>query len=155
MRRPLTIAALLFAGTSAFAQMSVADTRAIVEPYVASHDPRYLTEDAVFVHMATGEEHAGREAVGRMLDYVYHQAFDAHAEDPTLIVGEGAATLEATFVGRHVGTFAGIEATGRDVRIPLAVSYTVTPAGISHARVYMLMNVMFAQLGAHPPAASE
>ncbi len=139
---------LLLAAAPAGAQMSVAETRAIIEPYVASHDPRYLTEDAVFIHMATGEEHAGREAVGRMLDHVYHQAFDARAEDVSLIVGEGAATLEATFVGRHIGTFAGIEPTGREVRVPLAVTYTVTPAGVSHARVYMLMNVMFDQLRA-------
>jgi hypothetical protein len=34
--------------------------------------------------------------------------------------------------------------------VPLAVTYTITPAGISHARVYMLMNVMFDQLGVTP-----
>jgi hypothetical protein len=145
--------ASLIAAAPAAAQMTVAETRAIIEPYAASHDPRYLTEDAVFVHMATGERHEGREAVGRMLNYIYHEAFDAHAEPLAISIGEGTATLEATFVGRHIGTFAGIEPTGREVRVPLAVTYEVTPEGISGARVYMAMSVMFAQLGASPPAS--
>jgi len=132
--------------------MTVADTRAVIEPYTANHDPSYLTDNAVFVHMATGERHEGREAVGRMLNYMYHEAFDAHAERVALIVGEGAATLEATFVGRHIGAFAGIEPTGREVRVPLVVTYEVTPEGVSGARVYMAMSVMFAQLGAQPRA---
>lgn len=143
---------LLAPAAPAVAQMTVSETRSVVESYLSSHDPAFLTEDAVFVHMATGERHAGREAVAQMLDFMYHRAFDAHAEPVGMIVGEGSAALEATFVGRHIGTFAGIEPTGREVRVPLAVTYQVTPAGISSARVYMAMNVMFDQLGAHPPA---
>jgi hypothetical protein len=153
--RSIATILLLTAAMPAAAQMTVEQTRAIMEPYAASHDPQYLTDDAVFIHMATGERHEGREAVGRMLNYVYHEAFDAHAEPLALSVGEGTATLEATFVGRHIGTFAGIEATGREVRVPLAVTYEVTPEGISGARIYMAMSVMFAQLGAHPPATAD
>jgi len=36
-----------------------------------------MAEDVVFTHMATGDEHRGPAAVRGMLDYMYHQAFDA------------------------------------------------------------------------------
>lgn len=143
---------LLAAAAPALAQMTVAQTRSVVESYLNSHDATFLTEDAVFVHMATGDRHVGREAVSQMLDFMYSRAFDAQAEPVGMVFGEGRATLEATFTGRHTGTFAGIEPTGREVRVPLVVTYDVTPEGISGARVYMAMNVMFDQLGAHPPA---
>lgn len=128
--------------------MTVARTREILEAYAANHDPQYLAEDAVFIDTATGQRHEGREAIGEMLNHVYHVAFDARAEDPRLIVGEGTAALEATFVGTHIGEFAGIPATNREVRVPLSVLYEVGPEGITEGRIYMQAAVMMQQLGA-------
>jgi len=130
--------------------MTVDDTRKIMEAYAANHDPKYVASDAVFIDTASGTRHEGREAIGAMLNYVYHVAFDARAEGTRLIVGEGAATLEATFVGKHIGEFAGIPATGRDVRVPLCVTYDISPDGITEARIYMQAAVMMQQLGAVP-----
>lgn len=130
--------------------MTIEQTRAIMEPYAASHDPKYIAENGVFIDMSSGERHQGREAIGGMLDYVYHQAFDAHPEDVKMAIGEGAATLEATFTGRHIGEFAGLPATGRRVRVPLCVSYDVGEDGIREARIYMMANVMIEQLGEMP-----
>ena len=132
--------------------MTLEQTRAIMEPYAASHDPRYLADDAVFTHMGTGERHEGREAIGAMLRWIYHEAFEARAEDPRLSIGEGKATLEATFTGTHTGEFAGIPATGREVRVPLCVTYEVAEDGIKEARVYLLAGVMMQQLGVGAPA---
>ena len=103
--------------------------------------------------MGTGERHEGREAIGEMLNWIYHVAFDAHAADPRLIIGEGKATLEATFTGTHTGEFAGIPATGREVNVPLCVTYEVSESGITEARVYMLTSVMMQQLTAAPEAS--
>ena len=128
--------------------MTLDQTREIMEAYAASHDPQYIAEDAVFTHMGTGERHEGREAIGEMLDWIYHVAFDARAEDPHLIIGEGQATLEATFTGTHTGEFAGVPATGREVRVPLCVTYELDERGITGARVYMLAGVMMQQLEA-------
>ena len=103
--------------------------------------------------MGTGERHEGREAIGEMLNWIYHVAFDALAADPRLIIGEGKATLEATFTGTHTGEFAGIQATGKEVSAPLCVTYEVSESGITEARVSMLTSVMMQQLTAAPEAS--
>jgi len=54
--------------------------------------------------------------------------------------------LEARVQGRHTGVFAGIPATGRDVDVPLCVTYDVRDGLISRARIYLLVNVLLAQI---------
>lgn len=63
-----------------------------------------------------------------------------------------SAALAATFVGTHIGEFAGIPATGREVRVPLTVLYDVSEEGITEGRIYMQAAVMMQQLGAMPAA---
>jgi steroid delta-isomerase-like uncharacterized protein len=132
--------------------MSVQRTRDAVERYLnsAHKDLSMMAEDVVFTTMATGDEHRGVEAVRRMLDHVYHQAFDASAETTNRIYAEDHAVLEGFFVGKHIGTFAGIEATGRQVRVPLCVVYDVPDGRIVRGRVYLELPVMMRQLGATP-----
>ncbi|HJR51082.1 MAG TPA: ester cyclase [Gemmatimonadales bacterium] len=132
--------------------MSVQRTRDAVERYLnsAHKDLSMMAEDVVFTSMATGDEHRGVEGVRQMLDYVYHQAFDASAETRTRIYAEDHAVLEGFFVGKHIGTFAGIEATGRQVRVPLCVVYDVRDGRIVRGRVYLELPVMMRQLGAAP-----
>ncbi len=67
-----------------------------------------MAEDVVFTHMATGDEHRGPEAVRRMLDYIYRQAFDARAEKRSRVIADEQAVIEGDFVGKHIGEFAGI-----------------------------------------------
>ena len=130
--------------------MSVQRTRDAVERYLnsAHKDLSMMAEDVVFTTMATGDEHRGVEEVRRMLDYVYHQAFDAKAETRNLICAEDHAVLEGYFVGKHIGTFAGIEATRRQVRVPLCVVYDLQEGKIVRGRVYLEIPVMMQQLGA-------
>jgi steroid delta-isomerase-like uncharacterized protein len=128
--------------------MSVEATRDIVTKYLTSHhnDVSTLATDVIFTNMATGEEYRGPDGVAKMLDYFYHIAFDADAETKNLIVGEGKAVLEADFVGKHIGEFAGVAATGRAVRVPLCVVYDLENNQIKKGRVYMEMPVMMRQL---------
>jgi steroid delta-isomerase-like uncharacterized protein len=132
--------------------MSVQRTRDAVERYLnsAHKDLTMMAKDVVFTTMATGDEHRGVEGVRRMLDYVYHQAFDARAETRTRIYSDDHAVLEADFVGTHVGAFAGIEATGRQVRVPLCVVYDLEEGRIVRGRVYLEIPVLMKQLGAVP-----
>ena len=132
--------------------MSVQRTRDAVERYLnsAHSDLTMMAEDVVFTTMATGDEHRGVEGVRRMLDYVYHQAFDARAETRNRIYAEDHAVLEGDFVGKHIGTFAGVEATGRQVRVPLCVVYDVQEGRIVRGRVYLEVPVLMKQLGAVP-----
>jgi steroid delta-isomerase-like uncharacterized protein len=114
----------------------------------AHRDLSMMAEDVVFTAMATGEEHRGVEGVRRMLEHVYHQAFDATAETRNRIYAENHAVLEADFVGTHIGAFAGVPATNRQVRVPLCVVYDLRDGKIVRGRVYLEVPVLLRQLGA-------
>jgi steroid delta-isomerase-like uncharacterized protein len=130
--------------------MSVERTRDAMERYLnsAHRDLSMMAEDVVFTAMATGEEHRGVEGVRRMLEHVYHQAFDATAETRNRIYAENHAVLEADFVGTHIGAFAGVPATNRQVRVPLCVVYDLRDGKIVRGRVYLEVPVLLRQLGA-------
>ena len=132
--------------------MSIERTREAMTRYLDSEhtDLSMMADDVVFTNMATGEEHRGVDGVRRMLDYIYHTAFDASAETRNRIYTERQAVLEADFVGTHIGTFAGIPATRRDVRVPLCVVYDLEDGKIRRGRIYLEMPVMLRQLGAVP-----
>lgn len=118
-----------------------------IEAYFKSHDTAYIDENAVFINMSSGEETIGRKAIGEMLHYIYHVAFDAKAELINTTVTDNSAVLEANFIGKHIGDFAGIPATGKQVKVPLCVTYDLNDRGlIQTARVYMLASVMAQQL---------
>ena len=129
--------------------MSIERTREAMNRYWDSQhqDLSMMAEDVVFTHMATGDEHRGPAAVRRMLDYMYHQAFEAHAEERSRIFSENQAVVEGDFVGTHVGEFAGIPATGRQVRVPLCVVYDLEAGLIKRARVYIEVPVLMRQIG--------
>jgi steroid delta-isomerase-like uncharacterized protein len=128
--------------------MSVETTREVITRYIESahSDLSMMADDVVFTHMATGDEHRGPDGVLAMLNYIYHVAFDAHAETRNTIFADGKAVLEADFVGKHIGEFAGVAATGRQVRVPLCVVYDLENDRIKRARVYMEMPVLLQQL---------
>lgn len=131
--------------------MSVEATKAAIDRYLGGgHTATGLADDAVFTDMNTGQTWTGREAVLGMLDYFYHQAFDAEALDPRVVVGDGHAALEARFHGRHVGEFAGIPATNRDVDVPLCVIYDVEGDNVTRGRIYLATHALFRQLGVTP-----
>ena len=116
--------------------MSVASTRAVVEAFWEGHAGDAVAEDAVFVDMATGQESRGLPAIGAMFRPMYEEAFTAEANTVRTTFADGRAVLEAEFHGTHIGEFAGISATGKEVRVPLVVSYDVVDDRIVAARIY-------------------
>jgi steroid delta-isomerase-like uncharacterized protein len=129
-------------------EQSVEETRRVLDAYTSSHDTALLAPDAVFHDVASGQDHIGREAVAGMLHHVYHVALDARAETVRTVVGDGVAVLEAAVVGTHTGEFAGVPATGREVRIPLVVSYRIADGLVHEAHVYLLVASFLQQVGA-------
>jgi len=103
--------------------MSIESTRKTMQLYFDSEhsDTSMMSEDVVFTIMASGQEHHGRDGVLGMLNYFYHIAFNATATTRVTIFGEKNAVVEGDFVGKHIGEFAGIPATDKDVRVPLCV----------------------------------
>lgn len=100
----------------------------------------FLTDDVVLDMVGTGQSARGRAEVVAFIRYAHQEAFDASLALRSLVVdGDGRrAAVEAHFVGRHIAEFAGIPATGRQVRVPYAVHYDLTDDGISALRIYRL-----------------
>ena len=130
--------------------MSIDRNREALLGYLEGHDSTRLAEDAVFTDMSSGQVWRGREEIGGMLDAMYHRMFDAHAETKNLIVDDEHAVLEAAFIGRHIGEFAGVPATDKEVNVPLAVIYDFQDGRIVAGRVFWTVPVFLAQVGAMP-----
>lgn len=126
--------------------------RTVMERYFASEhtDVSDMVQDVVFTVMASGDEYRGPEAVLGMLDYFYRGAFEATAEPRATLVDGDHATWEGTFVGRHTGDFMGIPPTGKDVRVPLCVTYDLRDGRIAAGRIYFEVPALLAQLGVAP-----
>jgi steroid delta-isomerase-like uncharacterized protein len=136
--------------------MSIERTREVMNRYWDSEhrDLSMMAPDVVFTTMATGDEHRGPDGVRRMLEHIYHTAFDARAETRSRLYAEDQAVLEADFVGTHIGEFAGVPATGREVRVPLCVVYDLKDGRIQRARVYLELPVLLRQLRAEAAATT-
>jgi steroid delta-isomerase-like uncharacterized protein len=129
--------------------MSTESTRETMQRYLKSEhsDVSVMADDVIFTIMSTGAEHRGREGVMAMLNYFYRVAFDATANIRITLFGEANAMVEANFVGKHIGEFAGIPATGRTVHVPLCVVYDLDHDQITRGRVYFEMPALLQQLG--------
>jgi len=127
----------------------VMNTREVISNWIDSEhtDTSVLADDVVFTSMNTAEEDRGPEGVLQSLNYIYHVAFDARFELTNLIVDGGIGAAEADFVGEHIGEFAGIPPTHKQVRVPLCVIYEVEDDKIKRARIYFEMPALFEQLG--------
>jgi predicted ester cyclase len=86
--------------------------------------------------MGTDQEAHGRDQVAGLIRYLHEQAFDAHPQLKCLLVDGERAALEADFVGRHVGEFASIPPTGREIRVPYSVVYDLEGEQIAALRIY-------------------
>jgi steroid delta-isomerase-like uncharacterized protein len=136
--------------------MSVESTYKVMRKYWDSEhsDTSMMADDVVFTMMANGDETRTPEGVLQMLHYFYHVAFEATAETTNEIVADGKAMVEGHVVGRHIGEFAGIPATGKEIRVPICVVYDVEDEQIRRARIYFEIPVLLAQLGAAEEAAA-
>ena len=115
--------------------------------YFETHDAKYVAEDAIYYNMATGEVYNGRTEIGAMLHYTYHVAFDARVNTIDYLITEEKAMVQGYFKGKHIGEFAGIPATQKEVEVPLCVTYSLKDGLIYEARIYMQANVLLQQLG--------
>jgi steroid delta-isomerase-like uncharacterized protein len=108
----------------------------VLERYLRGHDESVLSDDVVFEVMATGQKMRGRDGVKQLLDYFYNKAFTAKYSIKSLVASEGKGVLEADFFGKKNLEFAGIQPSGKEVHVPLCVSYDVSDGKIRYARIY-------------------
>ncbi len=131
--------------------MSVIDTESTLRAYMdallgGGDFASFFSEDITWTTMETGDEIRGRDAVRDFIVALHSQLFEAAPEVRGLAVADGVAALEADFVGRHVADFAGVPATGADVRLPYAVFYDVQGGSITALRAYFPIAVLVQQL---------
>ena len=96
--------------------------------------------------MNSGQHSVGGEQVAAMLHWVYSVAFDATFEETGRTIDEEYGAVEGFIVGRHIGEFAGVPASNRDVRIPMAVVYRFRDGKIAAANIYMAFGAFMAQV---------
>jgi predicted ester cyclase len=108
--------------------------------------PESFSDDVVVTFEGTDQRADGREAAGQLIRYVHETAFDARAEVKNLLVDDGKAALEADFVGTHTAEFAGVQPTGREVRVPYSVIYDLHGDKISAVRIYFPMSLLIEQI---------
>ena len=118
-----------------------------LEALAARGDYAQFFTDDVTLSIEGAEQHAaGREAVEQTIRWMHEDAFDAHPEMKSLVVGKSNAAVEADFVGTHTGEFAGIPATGCRVRVPYSVAYDLDGNAIRALRIYLPMDELYRQL---------
>lgn len=131
--------------------MSAADTDSTLRDYMdallnGGDFASFFSDDIVWTTMETGEEIRGRDAVRDFIIALHTQMFDAAPELRGLAVADGLAGLEAVFAGKHVSEFAGIPATGAEVRLPYAVFYDVDGGSIIALRAYFPIAALMREL---------
>ena len=116
--------------------MSIEQTRAVMTAYWSGHEDEMVAEDGVLILMATGEETHGREEVVALIREFYSGIFDGSFESTGSFIADGHAAAEGFLVGKHIGDYAGIAATGKDVRVPMCIIYDVSEGLVQRIRVY-------------------
>jgi ketosteroid isomerase-like protein len=107
---------------------------------------QFFAPDVVWTTMESGEQVHGRGAVRDHILGTHSRSFDGHPELVGLVTGDGVAMLEAVFLGRHVDTWEGVPATGREVRMPYAMAYEIAGGFITALHAYFPTAAMRAQL---------
>jgi predicted ester cyclase len=109
---------------------------------------RFFADQIVVTLIDLDQRISGRQAAQDAITQAHCVAFDAKVAFSSVVVGAGIASAEAVFVGTHISDFAGIPATGRDVRVPYAVFWELEEGQITSLKLYGPMSGIIQQLTA-------
>jgi steroid delta-isomerase-like uncharacterized protein len=131
--------------------MSVEETNATIREYLdalknGGDFASFFADEIVWTTMETGDQIRGRDAVRDFIVALHSQLFDASLEEKNVTVADGVAGLEAVFVGTHTAEFAGVAATGTEVRLPYTVFYDLERGKIVELRAYFPISALVQQL---------
>jgi ketosteroid isomerase-like protein len=139
--------------------MSVEETRTTLDRYLdallnGGDFGSFFSDDVLWTTMETGEEIRGRGPVRDFILALHTHVFHASPEVRSITVADGAAGLEAVFIGEHAEEFAGIAPRGTMVRLPYAVFYDVEGGSITALRAYVSIAALTQQLRAADTVAT-
>ena len=104
------------------------------------HHPRYEV-------VATGEILDGKSGVGGLLVENQDAFPDFHFEPTRVSPAEDVVLVEGVFTGTHQGTWRGLPATGRSVRLQMALVFEFQGEAMVCERLYFDLGTALRQLG--------
>ena len=107
---------------------------------------RYLADEVTMTFMGTDRRIEGRDAVQQALTHVHEEAFSSAIEVKSLICGDAEASIEAEFIGTHIGEFEGLKLGLRAVRVPYSVGYSLAGGRITALRMYFPFELLRRQI---------
>jgi predicted ester cyclase len=113
---------------------------------------RFFADDIRYEVVGTDQRLQDADSAEEAIRFLHQVAFDARPEIANVLIDDHGAAVEATFVGTHIGKFAGIGATGNTVRVPYSVFYELDAGTITALRIYMPMDQLLGQITASADA---
>ena len=119
----------------------LAENRRSVEGLLAT-----LTPEPLYVIMATGQEHRGREGVASFYLGLFESMPDVSFDLQEVFIGESGVVEESVMVGTHTGNLFGLPPTGRPIHLPLTIVFPMRDGAILGERLYFDMDSLQRQL---------
>jgi steroid delta-isomerase-like uncharacterized protein len=134
--------------------MSVHQNRRVWQRHVLAENRRSieglletLCDNPVYKIMATNEKYQGKEEVAHFYRTLFEGVPEAGFELINVFVGEEGVVEESILRGRHRGTLFGLEATGREIALPLTIVFPILNGEILGERLYFDLATLARQLG--------
>jgi len=80
--------------------------------------------------------------------------FDAKGEMKNYIITEEKAVVEGLIRGKHIGEIEGIPPTGKEINVPIVITYFLKDGLIREGRIYLMTDVLMQQLGVKQGASN-
>jgi steroid delta-isomerase-like uncharacterized protein len=134
--------------------MSTHQNRRVWQCYVLAENRRSieglletLCDNPVYKIMATNEKYEGKEEVANFYRGLFEGVPEAGFELINVLVGEEGVVEESILHGRHRGLLFGLEATGREIALPLTIVFPMLNGQILGERLYFDLATLARQLG--------
>ena len=106
-----------------------------------------LSAEPLYVIMATGAEHRGRDAVAAFYTGLFESMPDVTFNLQAVFIGENGVVEESVLAGTHTGSLFGLAPTGRPLHLPLTIVFPMLGGEILGERMYFDMDSLQRQLG--------
>lgn len=105
-----------------------------------------LVDDPLYVIMATGEQHRGKEGVGAFYQGLFDGMPDANFNLKSATIDSTMVVEESVFTGTHTGPLFGIPPTGHFITFPLIIMFPIPGERFEGERMYFDIITLLRQM---------